>query len=82
MTVASTLQASHAYATSSIHKTNSISQNTNTQTTKNVDKMDEMKEKYKDIYTPVSETYSKAVKIYKHRKFMRLILIIYILVKF
>jgi len=60
MTVTSTSQASHAYATSSIHKTNPTSQNINTQTTKNVDKMDEMKEKYKDIYTPIPETYSKA----------------------
>jgi len=62
MTVTSATTASQVYATNKITATKATSayENTAPVQTQQTDKMAEMKEKYKDVYTPIPETYSKA----------------------
>ena len=60
MTVISTQQSAYIYETNAVSKTSSTSQATSTNPTGEVDRLDKMQEKYKDVYTPIPETYSKA----------------------
>jgi len=60
MNVNSSSYASQVYATNKTTATKATSAyDTSTKTSTQVDKMDEMKEKYADIYTPIPETYTK-----------------------
>lgn len=54
--------SSSVYATSATQKTSKVSayDTSSTQSIQQTDKLAEMQEKYKDIYTPIPETYSKA----------------------
>ena len=65
MTVTSTSQT---YATNNITATKAISTYESTASSQPVDKIDEMKEKYKDVYTPIPDTYSKADEDLQVRK--------------
>lgn len=62
MTVTSATTASQVYATSKTTATQATSAYVSTTpiTTQQTDKMAEMEEKYKDVYTPIPETYSKS----------------------
>ena len=53
---------SSVYAITATQKTSKVSayDTTSTQSTQQTDKLAEMEEKYKDIYTPIPETYSQA----------------------
>lgn len=68
MTVTSTTQTSQVYATNNVTATKATSAYDTASSSQPVDKMDEMKEKYKDIYTPIPETYSKADEDLQIRK--------------
>lgn len=62
MTVTSASTASQVYATSKTTATQATSayESVAPATAQQTDKMAEMEEKYKDVYTPIPETYSKA----------------------
>jgi hypothetical protein len=62
MTVTSTTQTGYTPATNKTTATKATSayENTAPVQTQQTDKMAEMQEKYKDVYTPIPETYSKA----------------------
>ena len=67
MTVTSTSYASQVYATNSV-STPKIISTYDTTSSQPVDKTKEMQEKYKDVYTPVPETYSKADEDLQNQK--------------
>jgi hypothetical protein len=60
MTVISTQQSAYVYEANAVNKTNSTSQVSSSSSTGEVNRLEQMKEKYKDVYTPIPETYSKA----------------------
>ena len=60
MTVTSTQQGAYVYQTNAVSKTNSTTQTASANSTGEVNRLEQMQEKYKDIYTPIPETYSKA----------------------
>lgn len=62
MTVTSSTTASQVYATSKTTATKATSayESATPTSSQQTDKMAEMQEKYKDVYTPIPETYSKA----------------------
>ena len=60
MTVTSAQQSASIYQTNAVSKTSSTAQTASTNSTGEVDRLEQMQEKYKDIYTPIPETYSKA----------------------
>jgi len=59
MNVTSASTASQVYQTNKTTVTKATSAYENVTSSQPVDKMDEMKEKYKDVYTPIPETYTK-----------------------
>ncbi len=60
MNVTSSSYATQVYQTNKTTAAKAVSAYDSVTPSKSVDKMDEMKEKYKDVYTPIPETYSKA----------------------
>ncbi|MEA1955658.1 MAG: hypothetical protein U9N02_04090 [Campylobacterota bacterium] len=68
MNVTSSHYATQVYQTNKTTATKAVSAYESVTPSKPVDKMDEMKEKYKDIYTPIPETYSKADEDLQVRK--------------
>jgi len=68
MTVTSTTQTQYTQATNKTTATKATSAYESTTPTQTTDKMAQMQEKYKDVYTPIPETYSKADEELKTRK--------------
>ncbi|PHS55827.1 MAG: hypothetical protein COB17_10865 [Sulfurimonas sp.] len=62
MNVTSTNANTQVYATSKTQATKATSAYEVTSQTKKTDRMSEMQEKYKDVYTPIPETYTKGSK--------------------